>query len=195
MNSTLGTAGVVLGLASSIFGAATLAFGLLKHRPNLLLIGRTYAWMVLAGAVIAVAAMERALITRDFTVSYVSQVGSHDTPTLMNIAAMWSSLEGSILLWVLVLSGFTALVAWHFRARTTDPLVGWAQLTMYSVCIFFFTLLLFPANPFERFSPPAGFVPQGPNPLLQNHILMAFHPPILYIGYVGFTVQIGRAHV
>ena len=193
MNSTLGTAGVVLGLASSIFGAATLAFGLLKHRPNLLLIGRTYAWMVLAGAVIAVAAMERALITRDFTVEYVSQVGSHDTPRLFNIAAMWSSLEGSILLWVLVLSGFTALVAWHFRARTTDPLVGWAQLTMYSVCIFFFTLLLFPANPFERFSPPAGFVPQGPNPLLQNHILMAFHPPILYIGYVGFTVPFAFA--
>ena len=193
MNSTLGTAGVVLGLASSLFGVATLAFGLAKRRPNLLLIGRTYAWMTLAGAGIAVFAMERALITRDFTVKYVSEVGSPDTPALFNVAAMWSSLEGSILLWVLVLSGFTALVAWHFRDRSTDPLVGWAQLTMFAVCVFFFALLLFPANPFERFDPPVGFVPQGPNPLLQNHILMAFHPPILYTGYVGFTVPFAFA--
>jgi cytochrome c-type biogenesis protein CcmF len=193
VNSTLGIAGVVLGLASAVCGGATLAVGLARRRPSLLLIGRTYAAMALAGAVVAVVAMQRALITRDFTVEYVSKVGSHDTPRLMNIAAMWSSLEGSILLWVLVLSGFTALVAWRFRARTTDPLVGWAQLTMFVVCAFFFALLLFPANPFERFDPPPGFVPEGPNPLLQNHLLMAFHPPILYVGYVGFTVPFAFA--
>jgi cytochrome c-type biogenesis protein CcmF len=106
---------------------------------------------------------------------------------------MWSALEGSILLWVLILSGYTVLVAWRFRDRVIDPLVGWAQLTMFAICTFFFGLLLFPANPFERFDPPAGFVPQGPNPLLQNHILMAFHPPILYVGYVGFSVPFAFA--
>ena len=193
MNSVIGTGGVVLGLASALGGVLTLAFGLARRRPNLLAIGRTYAWMTLAGAVIAVIAMERALITRDFTVKYVSQVGSHDTPALFNFAAMWSALEGSILLWVLILSGFTALVAWRFRDRVSDPLVGWAQLTMFSICLFFFALLLFATNPFERVDVPPGFVPQGPNPLLQNHVLMAFHPPILYVGYVGFSVPFAFA--
>src|SRR4030095_16970747 len=58
---------------------------------------------------------------------------------------------------------------------------------------FFFTLLLFPANPFSEFHPPAGFDGPGPNPLLQNHPLMAIHPPMLYLGYVGFTVPFAFA--
>ena len=59
-----------------------------------------YAWLCLAGAVLAVAMMQRALITRDFSLAYVQQVGSRTTPALYNVAAMWSALEGSILLWV-----------------------------------------------------------------------------------------------
>jgi cytochrome c-type biogenesis protein CcmF len=193
VNSTLGTGGVVLGLAASILGVLTLGYGLARKRPSLLPIGRTYAFMTLAGAVVAVVAMQRALITRDFTVDYVSKVGSRSTSGLFTVASMWSALEGSILLWVLVLSGFTSLVAWRFRDRMTDPLVGWALLTMLSISTFFFALLLSPANPFGRVHPEPGFVPQGPNPLLQNHILVAFHPPILYTGYVGFSVPFAFA--
>ena len=63
--------------------------------------------------------MQRALITRDFSLAYVQQVGSADTPALYNVAAMWSALEGSILLWVLVLAAFTGAVAWRFRTRPT----------------------------------------------------------------------------
>ena len=193
MNSTLGTAGVVLGLAAASLGVATLAYALWQRRPNLMPIGRTYAFCTLAGAVVAVFAMERALITRDFSVDYVGKVGSRNTPALFNVAAMWSSLEGSILLWVLILSIFTSLVAWRFRDRMTDPLVAWALLTMLGICVFFFALLAFPANPFEHVSRAPGFNPPGPNPLLQNHILMAIHPPILYTGYVGFSVPFAFA--
>jgi cytochrome c-type biogenesis protein CcmF len=193
MNNALGTGAIVLGLASSAGGVLTLGAGLWSKRPQLLSMGRTYAWMALAGAIAAVIVMERALITRDFTVSYVAQVGSHRTPALFNVAALWSALEGSLLLWVLVLCGFTVLVAWRFRRSMGDPLVGWALLTMFVVCLFFFALLVGPANPFERFDPPPGFVGPGPNPLLQNHVLMAFHPPILYLGYVGFTVPFAFA--
>ena len=64
--------------------------------------------------------MQRALITRDFSLAYVQQVGSADTPALYNFAAMWSALEGSILLWALMLAGFTAAVAWRFRKNTDD---------------------------------------------------------------------------
>src|SRR3546814_15115533 len=75
--------------------------------------------------------MQRALITRDFSVSFVHDNGSSRTPALFNIATMWSALEGSILLWVLVLSGYLVHVARKFKARMTDPLVGWALLVLF----------------------------------------------------------------
>ena len=193
MNAVLGTAGVALGLAASLLGVLTLAVGLRSRRPKLLGLGRTYAWLVLGGAVLATVAMERALITRDFSLTYVAANGSTATPPLYNVATMWAALEGSIILWALILAGFTVGVVVKFRARLTDPLVGWASLVMLVVCAFFFLLLVGPANPFTTV---AGAIPTegpGPNPLLQNHPLMAIHPPMLYLGYVGFTVPFAFA--
>jgi cytochrome c-type biogenesis protein CcmF len=193
VNAALGTAGIVLGVAASIGGVVTLAFALGQRKRHLQAVGRSYVLLALVGAVLAVAAMERALITRDFTVQYVADNGSSRTPALYNVASLWAALEGSILLWVLVLTAYMALVVHKFRKRLDDPLVGWAMLVMLVVSAFFFLLLLFPANPFQAFDPPAGFDGPGPNPLLQNHPLMAVHPPILYLGYVGFTVPFAFA--
>ena len=107
---------------------------------------------------------------------------------------MWSALEGSILLWVVVLAGFTAAVAWRFRKRLDDVLVGWALVVMFVVSAFFGLVAFGPANPFASGPPVAvGFDGPGPNPLLQNHPLVLFHPPILYLGYVGFTVPFAFA--
>ena len=97
-----------------------------------------------------------------------------------------------------VLSGYSVAVSLKFRNRSSDPLVGWAPLTMFVVALFFFGLMLpniGPANPFKGtpFVIPPGFDGPGPNPLLQNHILMAIHPPMLYLGYVGFTVPFAFA--
>jgi cytochrome c-type biogenesis protein CcmF len=193
VNATLGTAGIVLGLAASLGGVITLAIALRQRKPQLLLVGRSYALLTLLGSVVAFAAMERALITRDFTVEYVARNGSRQTPALYNFTTLWSALEGSILLWTLVLAGFTVAVVWRFRDRMTDPLVGWALLVLLAVSAFFFFLLLSPAYPFGKFDPPPGFDGPGPNPLLQNHVLVAFHPPMLYLGYVGFTVPFAFA--
>ncbi len=193
MNAVLGTAGIVLGLAASVLGVISIAVGLRQKRPQLLQVGWSYSLLVLLGAVVAVIAMQRALITRDFSVSFVFDNGSSRTPPLFNIATMWSALEGSILLWVVILAGFTVHVAHKFRQRLSDPLVGFALLTMLVVCAFFFLLVLFPANPFTTVSVPAGYDGPGPNPLLQEHIMMAFHPPLLYLGYVGFTVPFAFA--
>lgn len=193
MNAALGTAGIVLGVAASVGGVVTLAVALLRRRHHLIVVGRSYVLLALGGAALAVAAMERALITRDFTVQYVADNGSSRTPALYNVATLWGALEGSILLWVLVLTLYMAAVTHKFRRRLDDPLVGWAMLTMFVVSGFFFLLLLMPANPFGAFSPPPGFDGPGPNPLLQNHPLMAFHPPFLYLGYVGFTVPFAFA--
>lgn len=193
MNVALGRAGVTLGLAAALLGAVTVAYGLLRRRPDLVRLSRVYAALVLLGGVVAFIAMERALITRDFTVKFVADNGSTKTPALYNVATLWGALEGSIILWATILGGYLMAVVVKFRRRLTDPLVGWALVTMLLVATFFFFLMAGPANPFRTFSPPPGFDGPGPNPLLQNHPLMAFHPPMLYLGYVGFTVPFAFA--
>ncbi len=190
MNATLGQGGVLLALLAALGGAVTLAVGLLRHRPVLADAATRYVWLVLIGAVVAVAGMERALLTDDFSLRYVAEHSARSTPLLFKIATMWGALEGSILLWGLVLSLYLVAMVVRFRDRTRDPLFGWALLTAFVVALFFFGLMArgAPADPFRLVT---GRIPTdgpGPNPLLQNHPLVAFHPPMLYLGYVGFTV-------
>jgi len=192
VNAALGTGGVILGLVASLGAIVTVAMGIRGDRPELMRMSRTYAWMVAGGAAIAFVAMQRALITRDFSLEYVARNGSTTTPALYNFATLWSALEGSILLWAFILGGYCVAVVWKFRDRLSDKLVAWAMLTMFVVTLFFFALMTGPANPFRVLANPPIDGP-GPNPLLQNHPLMAFHPPMLYLGYVGFTVPFAFA--
>ncbi len=193
MNAVLGTGAVALGLAGSILGVVTLALGLKRGDVRLLRAGQKYVWVVLAGAVIGTVAMQSALIGHDFSLAYVARNGSRSTPLLYTVTGMWSALEGSILLWGLVLAGYLAVMARHFRSRASDPLVAWATLTGLVVAAFFFLLMAGPANPFKVISGAIPLDGVGPNPLLQNHPLVAFHPPMLYLGYVGFTIPFAFA--
>ena len=193
MSAVLGTAAVALGLAAAVLGMATLALGLRRGNPGMLRTAQNYVWLVLAGAVLATVAMQYALLSHDFSLEYVANNGSRSTPLLYTVTTMWSALEGSILLWALVLAGYIAVMARHFRARASDPIVAWATLVALAVAAFFFGLMAGPANPFRLV---AGAIPldgPGPNPLLQNHPLVAFHPPMLYLGYVGFTIPFAFA--
>jgi cytochrome c-type biogenesis protein CcmF len=192
VNVALGRAGVTLGLVSALLGATTIIIGLVRREASYVRLARWYVLLVVSGALLAVAAMQRALLSNDFSVKFVADVGSTRTPFPFNVAAMWSALEGSILLWALILAGYTAVVTRKFRARLGDPLVAWALLVMLTVCVFFFGLMTGPANPFVQVTNPPLDGP-GPNPLLQNNVLMAFHPPMLYLGYVGFTVPFAFA--
>ncbi len=193
MNALLGFGFVTLGLAASVLGAAGGAYALRSGQLHLLKTVRQWAMLVLVAAVGAFTVMEVALFQRDYTVAYVSRVGSDETPALFNFAALWSSLEGSILLWALILAGYLTAMVVKFRSRSEDRLLGWAVVVMLVVCAFFFALMVGPANPFLTTEVPVGFNGPGPNALLQNHILMAFHPPMLYLGYVGFTVPFAFA--
>ncbi|HMC43565.1 MAG TPA: cytochrome c biogenesis protein CcsA, partial [Acidimicrobiales bacterium] len=193
MNATLGSFGVTLGLLAAVAGALTLASGLLRGSERQLRMGRRYAWVVLAGAVIAALAMERALITHDFRLSYVAANGSRSTPLLYTIASLWGALQGSIILWSLILSGYLVVMVRRFRSRAADPMVGWATLVVLLIAAFFFALMRGPANPFHTVSGIVARDGPGPNPLLQNHPLMAVHPPMLYLGYVGFTIPFAFA--
>ncbi len=193
MNAALGFGFTMLGLVTSIMGCLVGIYALTNGRDRLIGQVRSWSWLLLAAGVGAFTIMEVALFQRDYTVSFVQQVGSETTPTLLNFAAIWSALEGSILLWTLVLTIYIAAVVFKFRKRGNDPLLGWAMVVLFGVAAFFFALMAGPANPFVPVDVPEGFVGSGPNPLLQNHILMAFHPPVLYAGYVGFTVPFAFA--
>ncbi|HVF75435.1 MAG TPA: heme lyase CcmF/NrfE family subunit [Acidimicrobiales bacterium] len=192
MNAAIGLGAVFLGFLSALAGVGTLVVGLRRKRPILLRTARVYAFLVLGAAVVATFAMQRALLTHDFSLKFVAENNARSTPWLYSVTGMWSALEGSILLWALVLAGYVAVMVRHFRHRAADPLVAWATLTALVVTVFFFGLMLGPANPFEQLAtvPSDGM---GPNPLLQNHPLVAFHPPMLYLGYVGFTIPFAFA--
>ncbi|HXQ90544.1 MAG TPA: heme lyase CcmF/NrfE family subunit [Acidimicrobiales bacterium] len=193
MNAALGHTGVLLSLAASVVGVAVIAYGLARQRPEVARAGRIYGGLVLLGAVVATVAMERALLTHDFSIAFVAANNSRSTPLLYTITGMWSALAGSILLWGLILAGYIAVMVWRFRRQAADPLVAWATLVALVVAAFFFGLMAGPADPFRTV---AGAVPAnglGPNVLLQDNALVAFHPPILYLGFVGFTIPFAFA--
>jgi cytochrome c-type biogenesis protein CcmF len=154
-------------------------------------------------------ALVLALITDDFSLVYTANHHASQTPFPFDIATAWAALEGSIVLWGLVLAGYTWFVVRRYR-KSPDRLGAAALAVMGGVAIFFFGLMLTVANPFEvcvealeagcAASSPWPFAAvdaplngPGPNPLLQNHFMMAIHPPVLYLGYVGMTVPFAYA--
>jgi cytochrome c-type biogenesis protein CcmF len=193
VNETLGHTGVVLGFAAAIVGITVIAVGLIKGRSSTIRNGQVYAPVILLGGVLAVVAMEHALLVHDFSLAYVADNNSRDTPVLYSITGLWSALAGSILLWGLVLGGYATAMVWRFRRRSGEDLIGWATLVVFVVAAFFFGLMLGPADPFQHV---AGAVPAngpGPNSLLQDNPLVLIHPPMLYLGLVGFTLPFAFA--
>ena len=189
---TVGRALLLVGIVGSLFGAiAAISSARTREAAVTKLISR-FAVLNAVAAVGAFASMEYAMITRDFSLAYVQKVGSTATPALYNFAAVWSALEGSLLMWVLILAGYTVAVSFWLRKKMDDVLTNWAMGVMFIVSLFFFLLSFGPANPFV--AGPAGVLDgPGPNPLLQNHLLVMFHPPLLYLGYVGMTVPFAFA--
>ena len=188
----IGRGALIVGLVAAFFGVIAAISGTRQQDQKVLKLVPRFALLSCAGATAAFAAMEYAMITRDFSLEYIQKVGSYSTPALYNFTAVWSALEGSILLWVLVLTGLTVGIVVKYRDKMNDPMVGWAMATMFIVMVFFFMLTIGPADPFRAGAPGVLDGP-GPNPLLQNHILVVFHPPILYLGYVGMTVPFAFA--
>ncbi len=156
--------------------------------------GHALWWAIaaLVGIASAVAAMQVALVTHNFSLAYVAQNNATFTPLLYSITGMWSALEGSLLLWSLLLTTVTLSVIYYYRKEATDAVVGWATVVLFGVGAFFMYLLVAPASPFVH-NPAHVLQGAGPNALLQNNPLVAVHPPLLYAGFVGFTVPFAFA--
>jgi cytochrome c-type biogenesis protein CcmF len=162
-----------------------------RRNPTLIDVARWGSYLMFAAMTVAFVTMEVALLSHDFSVEYVSRVGSRETPPYYTAISLWSSLDGSILFWGWILSAYSALIAFVQR-DSHSRLTPFAMGVMGFVSIFFFGLLAGPASPFGTVFPVPANGP-GPNPLLQNHPLMGLHPPMLYFGFVGLTVPFAYA--
>lgn len=132
------------------------------------------------------------LMKSDFNVDYVAKYTSIGTPTLYKFTALWAGQSGSLLFWLFVLCAYSAVVVFQNRNRH-ERLMPYVIMTLTAVQAFFLLLVNFVANPFAPVE--ADFVVRdglGLNPLLQNPT-MAIHPPMLYLGYVGFSVPFAFA--
>jgi cytochrome c-type biogenesis protein CcmF len=152
---------------------------------------RTLAYAFAALMAAANLLMVGALLARDFSVSYVAHVGSRSVPDWVAVVSLWSSLEGSILFWGLVLGVYVTAATRANRGRHPEYM-PYAAAVWLACGAFFSFLLAGPAQPFLTVPNPPADGP-GPNPLLQNHVLMIVHPPFLYLGYVGMTIPFGLA--
>ena len=191
MIQIIGSSALTIAFAISLLGLGVLLAGILRDRRVLVEGGYAAIYTTFGLLAVATLAMVVALVTHDFSVSYVSQVGSRATPTFYTIISLWGALEGSILFWGFVLALYSAVAIYRNRAKD-GKLVPYAGVALLGIQAFFFLLLVGPADPFGLVNPAPPDGP-GPNPLLQNHPLMAVHPPLLYLGYVGMSVPFAFA--
>ncbi|HJS27013.1 MAG TPA: cytochrome c-type biogenesis CcmF C-terminal domain-containing protein, partial [Actinomycetota bacterium] len=191
MPAFVGTVALALAFALALYGATAAIVGVRTDRLRVVESARTAAYSLFGLVLVANLAMLAALLADDFSLRYVATNSSLATPTFFKVLALWSADEGSLLLWNLVLGGYLAAVAFRFRERRPETF-PWALAVMFGVCAFYLLLVLGPTTPFATLAtaPADG---RGPLPLLQNHPLMAAHPPFLYLGFIGFTVPFAFA--
>lgn len=191
MSASIGRGLVLLSLLFASAGAVAAFAALLKKRADLTTIAIRASYGFAASMFLANVWMVVGLLRNDFSISYVAQVGSIDLPVWVKVVSLWSSLEGSILFWGGVLAVYVAIAT-----RSLTEAHGWARpaaIGVWLACATFFGFLIAgPAQPFGTVVDVPADGP-GPNPLLQNHVLMAIHPPFLYGGYVGMTIPFGLA--
>jgi cytochrome c-type biogenesis protein CcmF len=185
----LGSAALVVTLGLSVY--ALVAGAAAAHLGRRRLAKSALNALTLAFGTTAVAAgvLLSALLRNDFSFAYVARTTSEALPTAYTISAFWGGQEGSLLLWLLLLTGFAAAAVRAGRAWARD-LVVWAVPVFAGVMTFFAFLLVAVASPFvTQPAPPDG---AGMTPSLQNPYMLA-HPPLLYLGYVGLTVPFAFA--
>jgi cytochrome c-type biogenesis protein CcmF len=187
----IGASALQVALAIALLGIGLLLAGARRGRPDLVRAGYGALYTQFGLLTLATGAMVFALLTHDFSTSYVGQVGSRSTPAFFTLISLWGALEGSILFWGFLLALYSA-AAMYLHRRAAGNMLPYAGATLLAISVFFLILLVGPANPFHAVFPIPADGP-GPNPLLQNHPLMAVHPPLLYLGYVGFSVPFAFA--
>ncbi len=181
----IGFISLVLALCTAVFAAVSAWYGNHFHKPKWVESARNATIAIFPLILLATFLLLYSLWTSDFSVEYVWRVSSLDTPNYLKITSLWGGQAGSLLFWNLLLSIFTAAAMARNWNKQRD-LMPYAIMVAAFSQIFFLGLIVFVENPFARLAvvPPDG---NGLNPLLR-HPGMIIHPPLLYLGFVGFTI-------
>src|SRR5688572_18878438 len=161
-----------------------------RYRPELARTVTRSTHAVFVALAAATLSLWVGLVSHDFNIEYVSAYTSRNLPSYYIVSALWAGQKGSLLFWAVVLSRFGGL-AQGLTPRRYAPLLPYVAGITSAVVVFFVSVMLFAASPFERlpFTPPDG---RGLNPQLQN-IGMVVHPPMLYLGYISITIPFAFA--
>jgi cytochrome c-type biogenesis protein CcmF len=186
----VGSACLTIGLLTALYAAGASVFGAVTGRRRWVTSGRRAIYCLAALCVAAFAILESAFLRSDFSYALVAEGSSTDTPTFYKVTAVWATQDGSLLLWATLLSLFASAVLFLTR-RSLRDIAPWATAVLGCVAGFFLLLMVGWENPFDTVAVP----PQegaGLNPLLR-HPAMMIHPPMLYTGYVGFSIPFAFA--
>lgn len=181
---------LVLAFAVAVFQMIVPMIGAHKNWSAWMAVASSAASLQFALVTISFAALTYAFVTSDFSLNLVVANSHTDKPLLYKISGVWGNHEGSLLLWVLILALFGASAAW-FGGNLPPRLRARVLAVQSSVGVAFYAFILFTSNPFLRLEL-APFNGQDLNPLLQDPGL-AFHPPFLYLGYVGLSMAFSFA--
>lgn len=181
---------LVIALGVAIYGIVTPVFGVKRNNWNLIRSVQFGAILNFGLVLGASAVLSRSFLANDFSVRFVWENSSTDLPLFYKFSAFWGGMNGSLLFWELVLAGFTAFVAYRYR-RTNRELIPYVMSTLNVIHVFLLLLLVTWANPMAT-QFPVPVEGRGLNPLLQNPA-MVLHPPLLYLGYIGFSIPFAFA--
>src|SRR5881392_1657407 len=185
----LGRAALVTSLLLLVYALVAGSFAAWRGRRRLAESAQNALLAAFGATAVAAVVLLSALARHDFSFTYVAQHTSRELPLGYTLTAFWGGQEGSLLLWLLVLSGYSVAAVLTAR-RAGREVLAWVVPTLGLVGTFFALLLVFVASPFATQVAPADGA--GLNPSLQNPY-MAVHPPMLYLGYVGLTVPFAFA--
>jgi cytochrome c-type biogenesis protein CcmF len=186
----VGSACLFVALLTALYAAGASLYGVRSGRGEFVVSGRRAVYCLAGLLVAAVAILQSAFLRSDFSYALVAEASSTDTPTFYKVTAMWATQDGSLLLWAVLLSVFSSAVLFLTR-RSLREIAPYATAVLGVVAAFFLLLMVGWENPFDTLaSPPAEG--NGLNPLLR-HPAMMIHPPLLYTGYVGFSIPFAFA--
>ncbi|MDQ4145852.1 MAG: heme lyase CcmF/NrfE family subunit [Actinomycetota bacterium] len=186
----IGRPSLLAGLAFALGGVALCVLGAVRGRADWAQAGRRALYATFGFTLVATLALLTALFAHDFSFDYVARYSSRSLAAPYTVSALWGGMEGSLLFWTLLLTGFTTLALRKAPLRD-ERLVAWAGAVLGGISLFFLMLLIVPANPFSTL-PEVPVDGQGLNPLLQSPGMM-IHPPLLYTGFVGFSIPFAFA--
>ncbi len=191
----LGSLAILLAFCVAIYATVASVVGRVKRKPFLVVSGQRAVYAVWVLITLAAGILVYALMTGDFRFAYVAEHSNRTMPMLYKFAAWWGGQEGSLLFWSWLLSTYAAVVVFTNRRRHRD-MMPWVLAVLTTVQTFFLILNNFIANPFQMLATDKLIVAvpdgNGLSPLLQ-YPAMAIHPPMLYLGYVGFAVPFAFA--